>query len=355
MSRHLVVDVSAHGFGHMAQAAAVINALDHHLPDLQVTIRTDLPDDLIAERVAGPYTRIQARLDPGMVMADALTVRPEATLQAYADFHTNWPERVAAEARELASLAPDLVLADVPYLSIAAAHHAGIPVVALCSLEWSGVLAAYCGHLSGTAAIRADIEAAYARAVAFLQPRPHMAMPYLPNCREIGPIATPAPGVPSELRARLPAAQRLGLVSLGGLPFDLPLAQWPRLADALWIVAGEAPDRADMLSLAATGMSHMAVMAAADVVVTKAGYATVVEAAVQGAGILYLPRGDWPEEPAMADWLGANARARAITQNELLEGDLGPALAELEAQSPPPRPRASGAEEAAAYLADLMP
>jgi hypothetical protein len=42
-------------------------------------------------------------------------------------------------------------------------------------------------------------------------------------------------------------------------------------------------------------MSFIDVLASSDAVVTKIGYATFVEAACNGVGIVSAPRADWPE------------------------------------------------------------
>ena len=40
---HLFVDISSHGFGHLAITAPVLNALGKLQPDLQLTVRSGLP------------------------------------------------------------------------------------------------------------------------------------------------------------------------------------------------------------------------------------------------------------------------------------------------------------------------
>jgi hypothetical protein len=48
---------------------------------------------------------------------------------------------VDREARLLAELQPDLVLSDVAYLPLAGAARAGIPALAMCSLNWAELFA----------------------------------------------------------------------------------------------------------------------------------------------------------------------------------------------------------------------
>ena len=42
--KHLFVDISSHGFGHLAQVAPILTALRAQLPALQLTIRCGLPE-----------------------------------------------------------------------------------------------------------------------------------------------------------------------------------------------------------------------------------------------------------------------------------------------------------------------
>jgi hypothetical protein len=53
-------------------------------------------------------------------------------------------EKTPAAAEELAALRPTVLLGNIPYLSIAAAAHAGIPAVAFCCLHWGEIFRHYC-------------------------------------------------------------------------------------------------------------------------------------------------------------------------------------------------------------------
>lgn len=349
---HLLVDISAHGYGHLAQAGEVARALRHRLPRLAITVRTDLPRAMLDRRLPANFGWQARSLDVGMANADALTVLPEESLARHRDFHVDWQARVAAEAAELERLAPDLVLADVPYLPLAAAAEAGIPAAALCSLNWAEILRGYCGETAEARPVLEQMTAAYAAADCFLQPAPHMPMEWLTNRRPIGPIAPTAARRREDLEAalRVPGGTAIGLVSLGGIPFDLDLSRWPVQADRHWVVNGTPPPRPDMTALADLPLDHTEVLAASDLVVTKPGYGTFTEAACNGVDVLYLPRGDWPEEPYLTAWLHEHTRARTIGREALATGHLEGILAEMAAQPRPAPPTATGAEEAAAYL-----
>jgi hypothetical protein len=110
-----------------------------------VSVESALPRELLERRfVPPPFDLVAAAPDVGMLMHDALAVDAAASCAAYRDFHRDWDGRVAAAARRLAAARPDLLLADVPYLPLVAAARVGIPAVAVCSLHWGAIHAAYC-------------------------------------------------------------------------------------------------------------------------------------------------------------------------------------------------------------------
>src|SRR5690606_19412490 len=125
--------------------------------------------------------------------------------QAYAD----WPQRVANEAGLLGQLAPDLVFSNVSPLPLAGAAAAGIPGVAMCSLNWADLFAHYYASEDWAAPIHAAMQAAYASASTFLRLTPGMPMETLPNVLELEPISCYAHTPPTVTRQE--AAHRLGL------------------------------------------------------------------------------------------------------------------------------------------------
>jgi hypothetical protein len=136
---HLLVAISSHGFGHVSQVAPVVNALRARAPGLRVTLRTVAPLPLLASRIHGPFDRQPVADDFGMVQIDAMRVDRAASGARYREFHAGWEERVDGVATQLAAARPDLILADVPYLTLAAAARVGIPAVGLCSLNWADI------------------------------------------------------------------------------------------------------------------------------------------------------------------------------------------------------------------------
>lgn len=345
---HLFVDISSHGLGHLAQVAPVLNALRDARPDLRLTIRSGLPREHLALRIAGNFDHICEATDFGFVMQNALDVDLVASAERYREFHADWPNRVQREAATLATLAPDAVLTDVAYLPLAGAAVAGIPAFALCSLNWADLVDHYFRRKSWLAPIHQQILSAYRSARAFLRTTPGMPMLDLNNVVTIGPVASPPAFDRAEVARRLglPADHRWVLVALGGFDFPLPVEDWPARADILWL-------RPEALPGGDVPINEL--LAVADAVITKPGYGTFTEAAVHGVPLLYLRRPDWPEEACLIDWLHGHARAAEISRDQALRGDLLPALDALWALPASPRPAATGIAQAIGHLLTLLP
>lgn len=367
---HLFADVSAHGFGHLAQAAPVLNRLAELLPGLRLTLRSGLPGEKLRQRIRAPFDHIAAASDFGYLMLDALRIDLAATAAAYRSAHADYAARVAAEAALLRELRADAVFADVSYLPLAGAALAGIPAAALCSLNWADLFHHYFGDETWAAPIHAEMLAAYRGAI-FMRATPGMPMPSLERQFVVGPIASRGNERRAELLAKLGAGEAaprssIVLVALGGIPTRLPVEGWPVRPDTRWLVpAAWNVQRADMHAFEPLGWEFADLLRSVDAVVTKPGYGTFAEAVRNGAAVIYQRRDDWPEQQYLIDWLRTNARCAEISAANLAAGNLGAALeiclsaaaptyAADAAHAAPPAPSFDGAETAARHLAVLL-
>ena len=358
MTPHLLVALTAHGFGHLAQSAPVINALRRRLPELRLTIYSALPGAVLARHIDGAFHHIARAADVGMCMQDAMEVDVPASMRAYKMFHHVWERAVADDVHLLADCAPHAVLADVPYRILAAASQQGIPALALCSLNWADLYAHFCGGEDGAAEILAQIRGCYALARAFLRPTPSMPMTDLTNGLAIGPIARIGRDRRGEIlqRSGWPNGVRLILVSLGGIPSRLNMARWPALPDIRWIVpASWEAQRDDVLPFESLGMDFIDALRSADALITKPGYGSFVEAVCNGVPVLYVPRRDWPEQTFLEEWLRGQGPCSQIRRQQLTGGEFADELTALLALPRRPRVVPEGVAAAANHLAALLP
>ena len=340
---HLFVDISSHGFGHFAITAPVLNALAETCPDLRLTVRSGLPPDKLRQRIVPPFKHIAASSDFGYVMHDALHIDLAATAATYRSAHADWPARVAAEAAFLADLQPDIVLSNVSYLPLAGAARAGIPALAICSLNWAELFAHFFGHEDWAPPIHAQMLAAYRAAQQFIRITPAMAMADLANTTTVGPVASL--GRRHDLGLN---GDKAVLIALGGIAHHLPVDHWPRLPGVRWLVAGHWHcTHPDAIAYEDFGLSFTDLLCSVDAIVTKPGYGTFTEAACNGTPILYQRREDWPEQDCLIDWLQRHGHCREIGGADLETGAVAAPLAELWRQAPPCPPSADGARMAA--------
>lgn len=340
---HLFVDISSHGFGHLAITAPVLNAVSEIIPDFRLTIRSSLPAAKLQQRIKAPYTLIPQAIDFGYVMIDATSINFAASAATYRQAHANWPARVADEARFLDNLKPDLVLSNVSYLPLAGAAAAGIPALSLCSLNWADLFDHYFADQPWATPIHAEMLTAYRSAQAFVRVTPGMRMEALGNIQPVGPIA--ATGTRNDLGLN---DDKAILIAMGGIAHRLPVENWPRLPDVRWLVPGEWNCRhPDAIASESFGLSFTDLLCSVDAVITKPGYGTFTEAACNGTPVIYQRRKNWPEQDCLIEWLISNSRCVEIEEEKLLSGRLAAAIDCILNQTPPPAPKAGGIAQAA--------
>ena len=327
-SPHLVVSISGHGFGHVAQTAPILNLLHEHLPQLQLTVRSSVPLSHLRSRIRAPFEHLQSKGDIGMMMSSALDISIEDTRSAYRSFHENWEKRVFDEAKLLRSLGADAVFSNA----------------ALCSLNWADIYRHYCGNDN----IAAQILACYTNADTFLRATPGMAMSELPNLVPVAPVAAIGENKRDELNRHLhlSGAEKLVLVSMGGIASRLPIEQWPRMDGVRWLVQdGWQISHPDTIVLDSLPISFSDLLASCDALLCKPGYGSFVEAACSDTPVLYVNRPDWPETPALVEWLQQHVNCREISRKQLESGDFEKDLSSLWAAPPLAPPLPNGATQ----------
>lgn len=350
MRTHLVVSISGHGFGHVAQTAPVLNTLHQQHPEIRITVRSSASAEHLRSRIHAPYTHMQSSGDIGMAMISPLEVDVQKSRAAYRAFHAQWISRVAEEARLLRELQADLVFSNVGYLPLAGAQQAGIANAALCSLNWSDIYRYYCGD----DAIAHQIQSGYANADAFLRATPGMAMNDLANLIPVAPIADLGTNRRDELNRRLKLSEqeKLVLVSMGGIASRLPVENWPRTDGVRYLVqASWQAEHPDAIAIESLPLGFDDLLASCDALICKPGYGSFVEAASSGIPVLYVGRPDWPESSALIEWLQQHGVSREISPSALQQGRFAGMLEEICNEPRPASKAPGGAEQVADYLA----
>jgi len=346
---HLVVSISGHGFGHVAQTAPILDALHQLMPQLRITVRSAVAAGHLRSRIHAPFTHLSSEGDIGMAMSSALDVCVADSCAAYRKFHARWDKRVEEEAQTLRELKADFVLSNVGYLPLAGAQRSGIPNAALCSLNWADIYRHYCGN----DAIAAQIHDCYVGAVAFLRTTPGMAMTGLPNLIPVAPIAAVGANRRDELnyRLKLSSGEKLVLISMGGITSRLPIECWPRIEGVRYLVQQSwQAHHPDAIVIESLPINFGDLLASSDALLCKPGYGSFIEATCSGVPVLYVNRPDWPESPALIEWLQQHNLCREVSRPALEQGDIAATLDEIW-NAPRARPLvAEGAGQVADWL-----
>ncbi len=274
----IVIVCSAHGFGHVTRQLEVARRLEAR--GAEVVLFTAAPEAVVREWTP-TITIVPWVVDVGIVQHDSLTEDHPATIAAVHE-HSS-PARVQKLAQALALHRPSLVVADCPPAALAAARAADLPAVAVGNFTWPWIY-------RNTPGLR--------DCAALLEPwqRPHMAaslwpgpgLPGFARVRSLGLVGRRATEVPDLGPGRV-------LVSFGGLGLADLDARLPVVPGVRWLLAPPMPrlKRPDCSYI--EGVPYPALVAAADVVLTKPGYGIFAEAALAGARVLWVPRGHFPE------------------------------------------------------------
>lgn len=353
--------ISGHGYGHAAQVVPVLNALGALVPDLTVVLRTTVPASFFRDRLTVPWDLQSVQQDVGCIQDGPLTIDIEKTWASHERFHETWKTRLSDEVAAMQMASPALIIADTPYLAIEAGFRAQIPTVALANFTWDLVLKDYCQASDQSHQLLIQcIRDSYAKADRALRITPAPGINAFSHLRDIGPIASPS----SPERSRLASAldlkpnERTVLVGFGGIPLkSLPLEQLERLRPYHFLFDGPVPHGYSRIhSTTALPLSFKTLLASVDVIMTKPGYGTIVEAVALQQPVVYVRRHNFADEQPLVDYLHRHGRGIELSLDDFTLGRWEPALQQaLIAPFPAlPPPAPTGAAEAANFIAQQL-
>jgi len=353
---HLLVCISSHGWGHLAQTVPIVAALRSLVPGLRITVRTGLDAEVVRERfrVVGQVAPdvLPDRSDFGFEMHDAITIDDERSIARYAALHADatWLDR---ERNALRALGVDAVIANIGYMPLAAAASLGLPAFGVSSLNWADVLASRAHGRADVLAIAESMRRAYSKADRLFALVPGMPFDRFARRVRAAPIARRGRADRAGLRKALgvAATQRIMMVAFGGLPMAFDTARWqlPSGWSAVMLTQSTV-ETPTVIAAERLGWDYIDLLASCDLLVAKPGYGTFAEAGFASRDTLAVPRDDWPEASWLIDWLAQHARCATIALSDLRAGRFEPGLSALARQ--PERIAADG--DGAAEIADQI-
>ena len=327
-SKHLVVVISGHGYGHAAMTAPLIQALQKKCSDLHLTVRSDLPERYLRTLMPFKFDHCKESTDFGMAMFDAFRIDTNKSLARYQSFHQHWHDNINLEVDRLTQLQADYLISNIAYLPLAAASQMAIPAIGYGCLNWAEIFQHYFAEHDQ---IYRQILDAYASADCMIRTQPAMPMTGLVT-ETVGPIATSGTNRRHFLCERLGLAENTHLVlaSMGGIKTDLNIRRWPIIEGVHYLIDGQAPgDRKDISSHLSIDISFIDTLCSVDLFLTKPGYGSFSQAACNRIPVLYVERPDWPEHSYLCDWLNKHIPCTSITQQQFCDGQFSSELISL--------------------------
>jgi hypothetical protein len=324
-------------------------------------LRTTVPASFFRNRLTIPWDLQPVQQDIGCVQDGPLTIDVDATWAAHQRFHETWEARLSDEITAMQVASPALIIGDTPYLALEAGSRAQIPTVALASFTWDLVLKEYCHTTNNThQQLIQCIRGSYAKADKALRITPAPRIDAFSHIIDIGPIASPTSPERDRLASTLALApnERTVLVGFGGIPLtSLPLEQIEQLRHYRFLFDGPVPPGYSRIHSAETlPFSFKTLLASVDIIMTKPGYGTIVEAVALQQPVVYVRRYNFADEPPLVDYLHRYGRGVELSIDNFTQGRWEPAL--LQALTSPvpslPPPPPTGAAEAAAFIAQQL-
>ena len=368
--------ISGHGFGHATRDIEIIRALGELVPDLRITVCTQVPRWLFERSLDNTVDFRTIECDTGLIQTDSLHADERASVGRAAEFYAAFDAAVSREAAFLRGLGARLVIGDIPPLAFAAAASVGIPSVAVGNFTWDWIYEDF-PEVSRHPHLVPTIRRAYAQASLTLRLPMHGGFAGLDHVlRDIPLIARRSAHTRAASRRLLglPDSQ-LVLLSFGGYGLrGLNAATPERLAGTMLVITNDASGvdlwreaasggrrLPNVVQIAETdlrrvGGQYQDLVRAVDIVVTKPGYGIVSECIANDTAILYTSRGRFAEYDVLVAGMQRYARSQFIPQDALLAGQWEPYLTALRAApAPAERARIDGARVAAEMVLELIP
>ncbi|MBD3319993.1 MAG: hypothetical protein GF350_02755 [Chitinivibrionales bacterium] len=317
---HILYYITAHGYGHGVRACTIANAFSD---SVRVTFRTCLPEPFFAEEMDRPFSYYPGQFDCGCFQRDFVTIDMQKTIAAYAEIDRR-NERILG--REVAWCKENHVtgiVADIPPFAFEVAARADVPSVAATNFTWHTIYAPFADRFPEFSPYVEKIKYQYSLADCLLDISPASPMESFRKR-----ISMPVVGRKGQdRRAAIAQAfglqhdRKLALIYIG--EYGMEDANWKNL---------ERFDQWDFFGVSSLPgaprnyhtidkhvFAYQDFSASSDLVISKIGYSTVAECMVNGVPLLYLPRTDFAEYPALENavrsWGGGHCLDAARYRN----------------------------------------
>jgi hypothetical protein len=354
--RPIVAYVSGHGLGHSVREVEILRHLPTGIP---LIVKSTAPEWFWRAELDRAFLFVRDSFDVGCIQRSGMEIDIEGTLTAWQEMRERNRTRYEAEADFLRAENARLVVSDVPSLPLVAAARAGVPSACIVNFTWADIYRRF--ETDGYPAfgpIADELEAEYAQATLAIEAGFAVPMPYFPRKESVGVVARQGSARREALLSVLPEStrdKRLALVYVGGWGLPIPYERVTAFKDWHFLSLDAPPAVPENWTVLSRDlMPHPNLVASVDLVISKPGYGIAGECTVAGTPLLYPPRPEFAEYPALdaalADWPGAFR----LPAEEFLTVEWGATLACIPARGKTPRRAARGGPKAAELLLRLF-
>lgn len=330
MAQRIAYYVSSHGFGHAARQQAIIKQLAHE--GIEVYVRSAAPPKFFRHAT----DQHQQQYDIGMIQLDALHFDVEGSLKAMSDLMATQEKLIQAELEFCRRTAIDLILSDMPPIAMEIAWRLMVPSMAITHFTWDWVYDHYTDDFPAYRYLVKDIRKSYRKATMALQvqhPLPHE-FDMFKQVEPIPLIHNRPTQTRDEVRAMLDIHddRPLILLSMGGHTWgDGNITALKQMTDMIFLVMPstwqQVSDTPEQFRVVPTMLEdYHNVIAAADVIIGKAGGSTVAEVLAYRTPMIYTTQKNWREAQLLHDTMQQFASCLYVPVDDFEAGGWIPQL-----------------------------
>lgn len=347
--------ISPHGYGHATRCTAVLESLRLLLPNIRLQLLTTVPQSLFHQTLDS-FEYHPVVVDLGMVQNSALDIDLQATQKTLDEFLPLQDTLID----QLSSVCQgsSLILCDISPLGIAVGKQAGIPSVLLGNFTWDWI---YEKFLPKAPALKKHIH--YLKRL-FAEADYRILTE--PTCTQAkhdlacGPVFRKQKKTANETKELLGCTgEKLVVVTMGGFAQQIPnLRELQKLSGFTFLFTGQAHQKRIGKNIHLLPRDDQLyfpdIIAAADIVVCKAGYSTVAECYQAGARIISVGTSDHAEALVLQNFMKKQLDAINITPSTYSDGQWSPLLYKLMERHQPAAAEINGADTIATFLSNKL-
>jgi hypothetical protein len=319
--------ISSHGYGHGVRSCAIIRALNHLFPDLDVYIISDLPPAFLANRIGSVRNRIRpGSFDVGMVQLDSIRVDVDATLARVEQLIARRKELVSQELNFIRKMKFSLVATDIPALPLESAALAGIPRLAIGNFGWDWIYSGFVEQNPRWVTVADAFREQYGFADLLLRLPFCEQMIAFHRVEDIGIVASPGNNRRSEIAALTGSDPDKKWILLSFTTLDWneeSLANVETIGRyEFFTVLPLKWQRKNIHSLDREMVNFSDAVASVDAVISKPGFGILSDCVVNDKPLIYADRSDFLEYSILVDAIQKYLVNVHILSTDLYRGDL---------------------------------